>query len=196
MIGILIVALFVSSIRTRSLSHTICAAIFGIYLLFVIDEAFFPLHISGSFADMMREMPFMLGVNLIPFRFSDASQLGEIIRELALNFALLIPFGFGIRFLVAFSAKDLVWLALAAGISIEAVQLVISLLLGYPYRVIDITDVIMNTLGFLAGYGIFRLFAGLYVAATHRLNIQHAGLTKYIYTITSAHRSSFSDYRT
>lgn len=183
MIGILIVVLIISWIRTRSLSYVTCAAIFGIYLLFAIHKTFFPLHISGSFADMMRTMPFMAGVNLIPFNFSSASELSSIIRELALNTVLLVPFGFGLSFLVPFRAKAVVWLAPAVGVSIEAIQLVISLIIGYPYRVIDITDVIMNTLGFLIGYGLFRLFVWLYLALTHRLNIEHVGPGKYIHTI-------------
>jgi glycopeptide antibiotics resistance protein len=183
MIGILIITLVISFIRTRNLSFVTCATIFGIYLLFVIRNTFFPLHIAGVFVDMMRDAPFTSRINLIPFNFSYASDFSIVIRELVLNTALLIPFGFGIGFLVSFRTKDLLWLAPAVGISIEAMQLVISLMIGYPYRVIDITDVIMNTLGFLTGYGIFRLFAWWYIAMTHRLNIKHVGLTKYVYRI-------------
>jgi glycopeptide antibiotics resistance protein len=134
MIDILIIMLIILWIRTRNLSFVTCAAIFGIYLLFVIDKTFFPIHIAGGVADNMRSMPFMSGINLIPFNFRYPSELSGIIRELALNFALLVPFGFGIRFLIPFRAKNVLWLALAVGISIEAVQLVISLIIGYPYR--------------------------------------------------------------
>lgn len=95
---ILIIILTISSIRTRNLYHTICATIFGIYLLFLIQNTFFPLHISGGFADMMRAGSFMAGVNLIPFNFSPFSEFSSVIRELALNFALLVPFGFGLSF--------------------------------------------------------------------------------------------------
>jgi glycopeptide antibiotics resistance protein len=183
MIGILGMILILAGIKTRSLSYVTCAAVFGIYLLFLIHRTFFPLHISGNFADMMKAAPFMVGVNLIPFKFSNVSDLYNIVRELALNLVLLIPFGFGIRFLVSFRTKDVLWLALTVGCSIEAIQLVISLIIGYPYRVIDINDVIMNTLGFLTGYGLFRLFVWLYILMTHRFQIAHVGLGKYIYTI-------------
>jgi glycopeptide antibiotics resistance protein len=188
MIGILGMILILAGIRTRSLSYVTCAAIFGIYLLFLIHKTFFPLYISGSYADIMKASPFMVGVNLIPFKFNNASDLYSVVRELALNLVLLMPFGFGIRFLVSFRTKDVFWLVIAVGCSIEAIQLVISLIIGYPYRVIDITDAIMNTLGFLVGYGFFRLFSGLYLAITHRLKIQPIGLGKYIYTI--AHRAT------
>ncbi len=187
-VGIWIILLILSWIRTRRLAYVTCATIFGIYLLLLIDKTFFPLHIAGGFADMMRAAPFSSGINLIPFKFSQASELSDVIRELVLNMALLVPFGFGISFLVPLKAKHVVWLAPAVGISIEAIQLLISLIIGYPYRVIDITDVIMNTSGFLVGYGVFRLFAWFYLAMTHRLNIEHAGLGKYIYTI--AHRAT------
>lgn len=125
----------------------------------------------------------MAGVNLIPFNFNNALELNSVVRELALNLVLLMPFGFGIRFLVPFKTKQVWQVALAAGVSIEAIQLVISLMIGYPYRVIDINDVIMNTLGFLVGYGFFRLFSLLYLGMTHRLKIQPIGLGNYIYKI-------------
>ncbi len=185
MIGILIMMLIISWIRTRNLSHTTCAAIFGIYLLFVIRNTLFPLHIAGGFADAMRAGSFMSGFNLIPFNFPYSPEISSITLELGLNIVLLVPFGFGLSFLVPFRAKNVFWLAPAVGISIEAIQLVISLIIGYPYRVIDINDAIMNTLGFLIGYGIFRLFAWLYIAMTHRLNIEHVGLGKYIYGIAN-----------
>ena len=188
MIGILIVMLLIAWIRTRSLSYIVCATIFGIYLLFVIDKTFFPLQVGGVFADTMKAAPFTSGINLIPFNFSHLSDPGSIIRELGLNLVLLVPFGFGMSFVAPVRGKNTWWLAPAVGVSIEAIQLVISLILGYPYRVIDITDVIMNTLGFLVGYGIFRLFAWLYIAMTQRLHIEHAGLRQYIYTV--AHRAT------
>lgn len=184
-IGIMIIMTIISWIRTRSLSYVICAAIFGIYLLFVIDKTFFPLHIAGNYADAMRAVPFMLGVNLIPFNFRYSPVFSRVVRELALNFALLAPFDFGINFLAHFRSRAIFWLAPAVGVSIEAIQLVISLIIGYPYRVIDVTDVIMNTLGFLAGYGLFRLFVWLYMAMTHRLNIEYVGLGKYIYHVAN-----------
>jgi len=182
-IGMLIVILTISWVRTRNLSHTICASIFGIYFLFVIRNTLFPLHIAGGFADSMRAGSFMSGVNLIPFNFPYSPELSSIIRELLLNVILLVPFGFGLSFLVPFRAKNIVWLAPIVGVSIETIQLIISLIIGYPYRAIDITDAIMNALGFLVGYGMFRLFAWLYIATTHRFSIEHVGLGKYIYRI-------------
>jgi glycopeptide antibiotics resistance protein len=46
---------------------------------------------------------------------------------------------------------------LAFGLIIEAVQLIIGLLLGYPYRVTDINDVIANALGVWLGFALFGL---------------------------------------
>ena len=185
MIGLLIIMIIISWIKTRNLSHTTCVTIFGIYLLFVIDKTLFPLYITGGFAESMREMSFMAGINLIPFNFSSSAERSSVILELGLNVALLVPFGFGLSFVVPFRAKNVFWLAPAVGVSIEVIQLVISLVIGYPYRAIDINDAIMNTLGFLIGYGIFRIFAWLYMAMTHRFNIEHVGPGKYIYGIAN-----------
>lgn len=56
-------------------------------------------------------------------------------------------------------------------------------MLGYPYRVIDINDAILNAFGVLIGYGMFRIFAWLYLRVTQRFASKHRGLTAYIYDV-------------
>lgn len=190
LIGVLLIALIGAWAKTRNLSYVICAAVFGVYLLFVIDKAFFPIHIADGFSGMMGSRPFMSSVNLIPFKLSNPSEMSLILREFALNVALLVPFGFGVSFLVPLNTKNALKLAPIVGSSIELLQLVISLMIGYAYRVIDINDVILNTLGYLIGYGVFRVFAWVYVALTRRFKIKHAGLSDYVYAVArGAHPS-------
>ena len=173
--------------RKHSFSHLMCFAVFGIYLLFAIDKAFFPIAISGNYVDAMREIPFSPFMNLSPFNFNfNLSEMPELVlMQIFQNVLLTVPFGFGVSFIAPLRSKDFLWLVPAIGIGIEATQLIISLILRYPYRVIDINDVILNGLGVLVGYIIFRIFAWLYLWVTQRSSIKHGGLAAYIYAVVS-----------
>ena len=78
-----------------------------------------------------------------------------------LNVILTIPFGFGISFVNKCKRKDFFWLPAAVGLGIEGSQLIISLSLGYPYRVMDVDGLIMNAIGILVGFGLFIAFSKL-----------------------------------
>lgn len=170
--------------RGVSVSYLLCYAIFGVYLLFALDVAFFPIAISGSEADMLRAArSFAAFVNVIPFNFNLSEMPDLVYRQIFQNMLLTIPFGFGVSFVTRVRARDFRWLIPAVGLGAEAVQLVISLLLRYPYRVIDVNDAMLNALGVLIGYGSFRSFAWLYIRATQRLNIRHRWISAYVYDV-------------
>ena len=46
-------------------------------------------------------------------------------------------------------------------LSIELVQLVISLSYGFPYRTVDINDVMLNLSGVMIGFALFCFFLGV-----------------------------------
>jgi len=127
----------------------------------------------------------MASVNLIPFYFGPFTPLRYALPGLVLNTILTMPAGFGISFITRFKPRDLIWLVAVFGFGIEGVQLLISLMLGYPYRTIDANDVVCNSLGVLLGYILFRLFARGYVAMTHRLKLRNKGLPLYVYEISN-----------
>lgn len=163
----------------HSLSYLLCFAIFSIYLLFAVDKAFFPIAISGDYADTMRDVPFTPFINLVPFNFNFSEMPHLVYLQIVQNIVLTVPFGFGVSFLARFRY----WLIPAIGLGIELTQLGIALMLGYPYRVIDINDAILNAFGVLIGYGMFRIFAWLYLRVTQRFASKHRGLTAYIYDV-------------
>lgn len=171
--------------RKHSLSYLLCFTVFSVYLLFAVDVAFFPIAISGSYADAMRQIPFAPFINLIPFNFNLSEMPHLVYRQIFQNILLTVPLGFGVSFVARLSVKDFYWLIPAIGIGIEATQLVIALILRYPYRVIDVNDAILNSLGVLIGYGFFRIFAWLYLQATQRLAVKHRGLAGYVYDVAS-----------
>ncbi|MDX2074966.1 MAG: VanZ family protein [bacterium] len=186
-LGILIVTLIILWRKKHSLSYLLCFSFFGIYLVYGIGKVFFPIYISGRFVDVMRQQPSLLDINLIPFYFGPFTTLSDALSGLILNIILTVPFGFGLNFIMRVRAKNFIWLAPAVGFGIEITQLIISLILRYPYRVIDINDALMNTLGVWIGYAIFRLFSWIYRWATKHFHIKHEGLSAYIYHVVVHH---------
>ncbi|MBC7814767.1 MAG: VanZ family protein [Burkholderiales bacterium] len=146
---------------------------------------FFPIRIDATYSDGMTPAQFMRSINLIPFKFNLSELPNIVLMQIFQNVLLTVPFGFGVNFVAQVTAKRIFWLAAAVGLGIEAGQLIISLLLRYPYRIIDINDALLNASGILIGYGIFRVFAWLYLTATQRFGIKHWGLSAYIHNVAS-----------
>jgi glycopeptide antibiotics resistance protein len=71
------------------------------------------------------------------------------------------------------------------GFGIELTQLLFNLILRYPYRVVDITDALLNAAGVLIGYALFRLFSRLFIAITSILPASPTGLLAYIQDVAS-----------
>lgn len=163
--------------RIPNLPRLLFIALFGFYLLCVIRWTVFPIYIFPARALQVR---FMDGVNLIPFYFGPFTPLAFAWPGLLLNTLLTMPVGFGISFITRFRVQHLPGLVVAFGVGIEGVQLLISLILGYAYRTIDVNDVICNSLGVLLGYAAFRIFARLYLATVRRFNLHPSGLFHYI----------------
>jgi glycopeptide antibiotics resistance protein len=176
----LLVVLVILRRRKHSLAYLVFFSIFWVYVMVALDKTFFPLQINGQYVDVMRQEPLFSQVNLVPFYFSThgLSVAGYFI--IVNNILLTVPFGFGLNFLRHLRVKDILWLAIAVGLGIEAVQFVVTLILCYPYRVVDINDVWLNALGVLIGYGLFLVFAWLYRTVARRLGLKHRGLWAYL----------------
>jgi glycopeptide antibiotics resistance protein len=98
---------------------------------------------------------------------------------------MTVPFGLGVNFVARFRRKDFLWLPFAVGFGIELSQFFINWILGYPYRVVDITDALLNAAGVLIGYGIFRLFSRVYIAVLLSIYKEPRGLFAYVHEIAS-----------
>jgi glycopeptide antibiotics resistance protein len=168
---IVVILLAIQFRRSSSLLTILCQAVFSIYILKVLDLTFFPLQLNGPYVDNMRSVPIRSFINLIPFYIGEQHIFDERnFIQFVQNILLTIPFGFGILLVSHLRPKDFLWLPLAIGFGIEAAQLTISLILGYPYRVIDINDTLLNAVGVLVGYALFRILAWAFVRMTQRLN--------------------------
>ena len=140
---------------------------FAIYLVVLVGLLFTPFpfppwtRLPAESLDQYRPWPFPW-VNIVPFetitgalRFGLDWQPGRVLVGNVLAFA---PFGLFLPILWPSrrSPISVVGAGLAISLALEAVQLGLSLLIGAPYRVADVDDVIINVLGVALGYGLYR----------------------------------------
>lgn len=177
---VLAIVLFFLWRKKRSVPYLICFSLFWVYMLAAIDRVFFPIPLDAHFSDPYNLSPWAR-VNLIPFNFWESSSALESLELMIYNILLTIPFGFGINLIAKIKPQKVLLLCVAVGIGTELLQLGISLLLWYPYRIIDIDDTLANSLGVLLGYLMFRLFGYIYIRATESQKLEHYGLFLYVY---------------
>ncbi len=163
----------------RSLSQLFFFSLFWAYLLLVVNLTLFPIYIDPSFA-AARSWQFMGNINPLPLDFSAYFSLRAALREAMLNTLMTIPFGILVPLITPLRGWRALALLAVFGLGFEAAQLSISLLIGFPYRVIDANDVVFNGLGALTGYIVFRLCAGLYLGLLRALRLRPRGLFAYL----------------
>lgn len=127
----------------------------------------------------------MSQINLVPFYFGKYGLTPASFLGIVNNIILTMPFGFGLNFIARVKTKKITFLAFALGVGLETAQLIFSIILGYPYRTIDINDAIFNATGVLLGYAFFKVFALLYLAATKKFALKHENVAAYIYDIAN-----------
>ena len=188
---ILIAFLIAQWRRKQGGSAIFCSLVFGIYLLYAVQVTFFPIRVAGDFADSMRQNSSWLSdINLLPFYLPNGFLENEDLIQFAWvqfasNILLTMPFGFGVNFVGRFRRKDFLWLPFAVGFGIELSQLFINWILGYSYRVVDITDALLNAVGVLIGYGFFRLFSRVYIAVSSSIHKILRGIFAYVHEVAS-----------
>ncbi len=157
--------------------------VFGVYIINVVSVVVFPFPVGYDTSN------FKPNINLIPFNFGhcDPRALELCIREIYQNILLAIPFGFGVNFIARIKPKNILWLASGVGFAFEFVQLAISLIVRSPFRAVDINDLILNAIGVLIGYGIFRIFGVMYLHVVQRLPSQPRHIFAYIHDIVRHH---------
>ncbi|MEN8239537.1 MAG: VanZ family protein [Actinomycetota bacterium] len=109
-------------------------------------------------------------VSLVPFAtISDLlsliadSPFQAYMRQLYGNLILLAPLGFLLPVLHPRfrRLRDTTVAVLAASLAIELSQLAISLAIRFPYRAFDVDDLILNTIGGVLGWAVWRITLGL-----------------------------------
>lgn len=147
LLGFAILVLFgiVMIIRKVKAKKVLFNLSFGLYILMIIAFCFFPIRIGVIGEDMPN--------NFIPFHSIAESVVDSVKNNTPYgmvsvlgNFIMLMPLGIFLYYYIKDLKIRLVNILLVS-ISIETIQFIISLLIGYNYRCIDIDDVILNVLG-------------------------------------------------
>jgi glycopeptide antibiotics resistance protein len=149
--------------------------IFAIYIFSVLSVTLFPLHfISFSGLNINR----YINVNLIPFSeitrqvlllqwqgFSFMFRVELMVRNVGGNLILLAPLGLFLPLLWPKfrSFKNCILFGILTSVSIEVLQLIETFIGAAWGRVTDIDDVILNTIGVIAGFFTYRVIYRFYM---------------------------------
>lgn len=149
------------AVRDKSIGKLIFAASLFFYIANVVRLVFFPLPISREYNELAQAL-IEAGVwtrrrhNLYFLDFMKWDNLWY--WTTVGNFFLLFPLGFYLPLLFRKNPWNLfkvVFSGFAISLSIELLQLGYSLHVGYVLRSFDVDDLLLNTLGVLAGYLLF-----------------------------------------
>ncbi|GAB4452288.1 MAG: hypothetical protein OHK0041_15580 [Anaerolineales bacterium] len=178
-IALLIVVLIFLRRKGKSLSCLFFFSLFWLYLMQVIGVVVFPFPID------IPDEHFKPSINLIPFDFGycDPRARDLCFRQIYENILLTIPFGFGVNFIARIKPRHILGLAAGVGAALELIQLAVSLTFRTSFRVVDINDMILNALGVLIGYGVFRIFGWAYMRLLQRLQLQPRHIFAYLQNI-------------
>lgn len=145
-----------------NIGDEILTNLFVIYLFFLIGITILPINIGGTLP-YLQELSFVerCNVSIVPFidYFKGGIFFRTIIRNVVGNLVLLIPF---ILYICARSEKSRclkssAMVAFSISLSIELIQLFMNIL-GLTYiRAVAIEDLILNTLGGIIAWCIFKL---------------------------------------
>jgi glycopeptide antibiotics resistance protein len=182
-LALLVLALVLVLRRRVPTVQLFCIVAFCAYLAGVSALTVFPIVLDRHLVHAMRVDGASIahGLNLVPFKGISAGSYSS--SQVAGNFVLGLPFGFGLPFVgVRSSWKVLVW-GLLFALAIEGTQFALNLAYGFAFRVVDINDVILNFAGVVAG-----LFAFLLVCAPYRWlgSGGHQGGPSYLRDVLSA----------
>lgn len=128
------------------------------YLAVVVEVTVSPVTIDPELAGQISTQGlFWSGLNLVPSDLLDPRYL--LTRQGIGNVALGLPVGFLVPLAFRTNLRRAVIGGFFFGFGIEAAQLGVSALVGFMYRVVDVTDLLLNWAGVLVGYGCFRIVA-------------------------------------
>lgn len=109
---VLIILFILKWRRKQEMPYLLCFLIFGVYILEIVKLTFFPLAITGGFAETSRLDPeWSTYINLIPFSVGKGGYDGLSILQFAQNIPLMLPFGFGVNFVARVRRKDYIWIS-------------------------------------------------------------------------------------
>lgn len=146
----------------RDLFSNVLSFIFFLYLVSVVFITLLPIPID-SIVKSEGIFPKQEN-NFIPFYifwevFNQNILMTSAIWNIGGNLLLLFPFGFLYPFIKKYKKITMLSvfkLGFLFSISIEIMQVIVSSLINYQYRSFDIDDIILNTVGTIVGFLMFK----------------------------------------
>lgn len=163
----LILAGYLKVKRKKSNVYLLCFLLMYIYVCELINLTQFPIYASEGMREAMGGQNVWKEMNLIPFK---SIREGFTI-DVFLNIIMTIPLGFALPFLTRCSWKKIVAAGLAVGAICETGQLLSALWAGFTFRHVNIDDMILNFLGALLGYALFKVFSYVFRWGYQKLKI-------------------------
>ncbi len=140
---------YYKDLRHKPMKERFKISLFFFSIVFIIDLTQFPMPISKSAFEHIRESH--------QFKFSLTPHLSLFNREQIFNFLMFVPFGMTLSFLKKhYTFKDIALAVALFTLSIEFTQVITSLL-ALNVRIFDINDLITNFLGGIFAYLIVRI---------------------------------------
>jgi len=175
------IAAFLLFKKKKSLVYLLFFTVFYVYIVTVL---YYTLYIHQSLLLLKYFVPDLMlngtaagkSLNLIPLI---TITLGDL-KFLFLNILLFMPFGFGLPFVTNFRFKKIVVIGALFSIAIELLHLLTGLLAKMTFRVVDINDVIFNTVGVAIGYILFVAFVRIYRHLFRNWKISANPILRYI----------------
>lgn len=149
----------IKTFKKKSLFRNFVELTFAVYVTCLISLTIFPIPVDKATIYYAKESSYLHN-NFIPLQFLNNFSAYQSLG----NFMLFFPLGFYLPLIIKKinSYKKLFVIALLSSLSIEIIQFLISSLVGFTYRITDIDDLILNTLGALFGYFIFKLLLNVF----------------------------------
>lgn len=169
------IVIFLRKKKQKSLVYLIFFTIFYIYIVKVLSFTQFPVYIGESMRANIGQHVWA-NMNLMPF----ISLTKQTIATSVLNVILMVPFGFGLPFITALRMRQVVLGALITSVCLEILQLFTALGAGFTFRVVDVNDIIFNTLGAAIGYLLFLGFVRAYRRFFSKRALPENPVLKYI----------------
>jgi len=170
------IVVFLRLKKKKTLVYLFFFTIFFIYMVKVIKYTQFPIYLIESMRANIGQHVWT-NMNLIPLVTLRYISL----KTSLLNIIVTIPFGFGLPFISRLRMRQVVLAGMFTSITLEALQLVTALGAGFTFRVVDINDVIFNTLGVAIGYTLCIGFMRVVRLALNKLPIEQNAILRYIY---------------
>jgi glycopeptide antibiotics resistance protein len=160
-VSLWLILLVVAWWRGASKGYLIFLSLFCLYFGIMIDLISFPIQINPETVEQRRALGPIIRYNLNPLYFGHQPNAYTWLITV-LNLLITVPFGFALPWVLPIGRKTMLWIAALTGPVFEGIQL-LEVSLGYANRVIDMQDVILNSLGVLLGYSLLLLGSSVYL---------------------------------